>query len=96
MDISVCNAAIMPAGYGIGDHRLFVIDFAEADVMGISRQKVVWPTSRHLNTTISIVAAEYARILEEKILVHRLIKRWAQRIRRVNPGPRLEGVSTSY
>ncbi len=22
-DISVCNAAIMPAGYGIGDHRFF-------------------------------------------------------------------------
>ncbi len=44
-DISVCNAAIMPAGYGIGDHRLFVVDFSEADMIGISRQKVVRPTS---------------------------------------------------
>ncbi len=24
-DIAVCNAAIMPAGFGIGDHRLFVM-----------------------------------------------------------------------
>ncbi len=27
-NITVSNAAIMPAGYGIGDHRMFVIDFA--------------------------------------------------------------------
>ncbi len=46
MDISVCNAAIMPAGYGIGDNRLFVVDFSEADMIGISRQKVLRPTSR--------------------------------------------------
>ncbi len=46
LDISMCNAAIMPAGYGIGDHHLFVVDFSEADVIGISRQKVVRPTSR--------------------------------------------------
>ena len=37
LDISVCNTAIMLAGYGIGDHRLFVINFAKLDVIGISR-----------------------------------------------------------
>ena len=73
-DISVCNAAIMPAGYGIGDHYLFVINFAESDVIGISRQKVVRPTSRRLKTKIPRVAAEYTRILEEKDLAHRLIE----------------------
>jgi hypothetical protein len=52
LDISVCNAAIMPAGYGIGDHRLFVVDFSEADVIGISQPKVICPTSRQLNTKI--------------------------------------------
>ena len=30
-DISVCNATIMPAGYGVGDHRLFVINFTALD-----------------------------------------------------------------
>jgi len=73
-DISMCNAAFLPAGYGICDHHLFVIDFAESDVIGISRQKVVRPTSRRLNTKIPRVAAEYARILEEKVLAHRLIE----------------------
>ena len=43
LDISVCNAAIMPAGYGIGDHHLFVINFTESDVIGISRQRSSGP-----------------------------------------------------
>jgi hypothetical protein len=71
----MCNAAIMPAGYGIDNHCLFVFGFAESDEIGISRQKVVRPTSRCLNTKIPRVAAEYARILEEKVLAHRLIER---------------------
>jgi hypothetical protein len=75
LDISVCNAAIMPAGYGIGDHRLFVVDFSEADVIGISCQNVVCSTSRQLNTKIPRVAAIYARVLEEKVISHRLIER---------------------
>ncbi len=73
--ISVCNAAITPAGYGIGNHRLFVIDFSTADMIGISRQKVARLTSRQLNTKIPRVAAAYARILEGKVLSHRLIER---------------------
>ncbi len=74
-DIAVCNAAIMPAGYGIGDHQLFVIDFSMMDIIGKSPPKIVRPMSRCLNTKIPHVAAEYARILENKILKHRLIER---------------------
>ncbi len=46
LDISISNAVIMPAGYGIGDHRLFVIDMATRDLVGESPPKVVWPASR--------------------------------------------------
>jgi hypothetical protein len=74
-DITVSNAAIMPAGYGIGDHRLFVINFSKMDINGKSPPRIVRPASRRLNTKISRVAAEYARILEKKILKHRLIER---------------------
>ncbi len=74
-DITVCNAPIMPAGYGIGDHRLFVIDFALCDIIGKTAPKVVRAASRRLNTKIPRAASEYARILEEKIIQHRLIKR---------------------
>jgi hypothetical protein len=34
--ITVCNATIMPAGYGIVDHRIFVINFSMMDIIGKS------------------------------------------------------------
>jgi hypothetical protein len=74
-DIAVCNAATMPAGYGIGDHQLFVIDFSMMDIIGKSPPKIVRPTSRCHNTKIPRVAAEYVGDLENKILKHRLIER---------------------
>jgi hypothetical protein len=73
--ITVSNAAIMPAGYGIGDHCLFVIDFASKDIVGMSPPKIVRPASRRLNTKLPRVAAEYSRLLEEKIIKHQLIER---------------------
>jgi hypothetical protein len=55
-DIAVCNATIMPAGFGIRDHRLFVIDFAMQDLVGVHPPKIVRPASRHLNTKLPGVA----------------------------------------
>ncbi len=40
-DIMVCNASIMPAGYGIRDHRLFLIDFASSNIIRNTASKVV-------------------------------------------------------
>ncbi len=74
-NINVCNAAIMPAGYGIGDHRLFVINFASKDIIGTNPPKIICPASRRLNTKLPHVAAEYSRLLEEKIIGHCLMKR---------------------
>ncbi len=33
-DVQVTHACIMPAGYGVGDHRLFVVDFQEESLVG--------------------------------------------------------------
>ncbi len=74
-DITLCNAAIMPAGYGIGDHWLFVINFASKDIVGTNHPKIIYPASRRLSTKLPCVAAEYSRLLEEKIIGHHLIKR---------------------
>jgi hypothetical protein len=52
LDIMVCNASIMPVGYGIGDHRLFVVDFASRDIIGDTAPKVVQAASWQLNTKI--------------------------------------------
>ncbi len=65
----------MPAGYGIRDHRLFVIDFCAQDIIGSHPPCIVRATSCHLNTRIPRVAAEYVRILEEKVIKHQLIER---------------------
>jgi hypothetical protein len=45
LDISVCNASIMLAGYGIGDHQIFVVDFASQDIIGNMVPKVVQAAS---------------------------------------------------
>jgi hypothetical protein len=74
-DIMVCNASIMPVGYSIGDHRIFIINFASRNIISNTAPKVVRAASRRLNTKIPRAAAEYARILEEKIIQHRLIER---------------------
>ena len=57
-DIRVCNASIMRVGYGIGDHRLFVINFASSDIIGNTAPKVIRAASQRLNTKIPRAAAE--------------------------------------
>jgi hypothetical protein len=74
-DITICNAAIMQAGFGIRDHRLFVIDMASKDIISDSPSKGIRPASRRLNTKLPHVAAEYSRLLEGMIIEHRLIER---------------------
>ena len=77
-DILICNAAIMPAGYGIGDHRLFVIDFATQDIIGVHPPKIIRPTSRRLNTALPGVAIRYTDKLDELILRIGSLKEWVK------------------
>ena len=74
-DISISNACIMPTGYGIGDHRMFIIDFNTTDIIGSNPPKVVRPTARRLITRLPGVAAKYNAVLKKKIQEHRLIER---------------------
>ena len=75
LDITVCNPAVMPAGYGIGNHQLFVVDFAASDIVGPRPPMVVHAASCWLNTKLPGVATKYARLLETKIIHHKLIER---------------------
>ena len=70
----MCNAAIIPAGYGIEDYCLSVIVFSADNITSTSCPMVVCITSQRLNTKIPRVAEEHVKILEEKVLRHRLIK----------------------
>jgi hypothetical protein len=44
-DITVCNVSVMPEGYGIVDHPLFVINFASRDIIGNTPPKVIQASS---------------------------------------------------
>jgi hypothetical protein len=52
-DIIVTHACVMPAGYSVGDHRLFVMDLQEASLIGEAPFPVQRFTSRQLNTKVS-------------------------------------------
>ncbi len=73
-DIAISNAGVMPAGNGIGDPQLFVIDMATRDLVGEAPPKVIRLASRRLNTKLPGVANAYADLLEEQIIRHRLIE----------------------
>jgi hypothetical protein len=64
----------MLAGYGNGNHCLFVIDSCANDIVGQSHLCIARASSCCLNTRIPQVAAEYVPILEGKVLQHCLIE----------------------
>jgi len=74
-DIRVSNACIMPAGYGIGDHRLFVINMHTSSLIGTASPRARRASSRRLNNRLPHVAKKYAASLEANIIRHRLIEK---------------------
>jgi hypothetical protein len=74
-DITVTNACCMPIGYGIGDHRSFMIDFLTSSLVGIDPQPIVHPKARRLNTKIPGCSERYNEIFEQDIIRHRLIEK---------------------
>jgi hypothetical protein len=74
-DIEVVGACIMPAGYGIGDHRMFVVDMTTSSLVRQTFKKIVRPQARRLNCRIPRAMAKYNERLEGNIRKHRLIER---------------------
>lgn len=77
LDIMVTHKCVMPAGFSVGDHRLFffIIDFQEASLVGEARQWIAHFTSCCLNTKASNgVTQKYLQQLEENLAHHRLIE----------------------
>ncbi len=78
LDIEVAGACIMPAGYKIGDHCLFIIDFVAFLLIGTSPMRIVQPQALRMNCKIPDAVEQYNKRLKEKILRHRLIKQLGQ------------------
>ena len=51
-DVVIIGGCVMLAGYGIGDHRLFVLDCITLSLIGHDPPKIVRSAARRLNTNI--------------------------------------------
>jgi hypothetical protein len=81
----------MPAGYGVGDHRLFVINMLEESLIGQAPFRVIRGESQRLNTNVSSVAtANYVQRLEGSLQRHKILERMQEIHRKYKkPGRRL-------
>jgi hypothetical protein len=78
-DLVVTHACVMPAGFGVGDHRLFVVDFQEESLIAKAPFQVKRFTSHWLNTKVSSRAVRnYLSQLEKNLEHHQLIERIGQ------------------
>ena len=60
-DIDISNVCVMPFGYGVGDHHLFVLDVTIESLIGTRPPKIVRPASQRLNSNIPYCAEAYNR-----------------------------------
>jgi hypothetical protein len=67
-DLNVTHACVMPAGYSIGDHCMFVIDFQEQSLIGKTPSRVKQFSFRRLNLNVLAAAPQkYISLLEDNL-----------------------------
>jgi len=79
-DVQVISACVMPVGYGVGDHRAFIIDFLTSSLIGTNPTTVVRPAARRLNTRLARGVDKYIDKVEDGLVHHKIF----ERIRDVN------------
>ena len=65
----------MLAGFGIGDHRLFVLDFLTSSLVGHDLIKIVRAVVRRQKTLIPSAVKKYLERLENLIMGHKIVER---------------------
>ena len=69
----IVGVCVMPAGYGVGDHRLFVLDFLISSLIGHDLPKIVRAAARRLNTGIPTAERNHINRMEDLITQHRIV-----------------------
>jgi hypothetical protein len=64
-NINIANVCIMPFGYGVGDHCMFVLDVTLESLIGKTPTKIVHPVSQRLNSKIPNCSAACTKALED-------------------------------
>jgi hypothetical protein len=65
----------MPAGYGTGDHRLFIVDLHTSSLVGPGSPREQRAALRRLNTRLPHVIKKYTENLDKNLRRHRLIEK---------------------
>jgi hypothetical protein len=73
-DVTVANGCVMPAGYGVGDYRLLIVNFATLLVGTSCVQKIIQPALCCLNTRIEGCTQRYNKAQKRNILRHCLLE----------------------
>ncbi len=74
-DLDISNACVMPFGYGVGNHRTFILDIPLQSLVGVNPVQIVHPASQRLTSRLPGCGKAYVRSLEENIIQHCLIER---------------------
>ena len=63
---------MMPTGYGVKNHCLFVLDFLTSSLIGQTPPQIIRYGARRLITKIMLTKDNYTNVLENLVLSHRL------------------------
>jgi hypothetical protein len=74
-NLDISNACVMPFGYGVGDHRAFVLDIPLESMIGIDPVKIARPVGHRLNSKLPSCCKAYTDSLESNIARHCLLER---------------------
>ena len=64
----------MPVGYGVGDHRLLIIDFLKSCLVGAIPLSIFRSAARRLNSRIPAAAEYYSYRFEHLVLGQKIIE----------------------
>ena len=74
-DIFVVGSCVIPAGYGIRYHCLFVLDFLTSSLIGQTPPRIILSGARRFNTRIPPTKDNYTNVLENLVVRHLLTER---------------------
>ena len=67
----------MPAGYGVSNHRLFVLEFLTSSLIEKTPRQIIRSSARRLKTRIPSTKDNYSNVMENLVVSHRLMKQMA-------------------
>ncbi len=73
-DLDISNMRVMPFGYGVRDHRAFILDVTIESLIGVDPVKIVRPVGRRLNSTLAGCCKAYIESFEANIARHCLLE----------------------